>query len=227
MIKIFLICGYGIPQDIMKDFEYRVYMNLAFNKIYDHAVRDQSQSIVIIFSGGNTDSFPPYKRNEASEMIKLFKSLMWRSFVKDLTNNWQLVAEKRALSTLENLLFAKEIIAVRKVKDYKLHIICSLLREGVIERLGQEVFGKSINWQANPLDFHNSPKRYIDPKTRITVEKGGIEFALWALKSSENMGKFRSAYKQKLELTRRNKDMSYEEGVRWWGLKLRELGFML
>ncbi|MCH7640891.1 hypothetical protein IID22_01660 [Patescibacteria group bacterium] len=227
MTKIFLICGYEIPEDMTKDFEYKVYMNLAFNKIYDYAVRDQSQSIVIIFSGGNTDSFPPYKRNEASEMIKLFKSLMGRSFVKDLTEKWQMVVEKRALSTLENLLFAKEIIAVRKVRDYKLHIICSLLREGVIERLGQEVFGKSVNWQVNPLDFQNSPKRYVDPKTRITVEKEGIEFALWALKSPENMGKFRSAYKEKLELTRRNKDISYEDKVKWWGRKLRELGFEL
>jgi methionyl-tRNA synthetase len=45
---------------------------MVFNKIYDLVTRNDIAKPLIIFSGGKTDCFKPYKRNEASEMIKLF-----------------------------------------------------------------------------------------------------------------------------------------------------------
>jgi len=72
MKQVFIVMGYGVPQDIMADGNYAVYLRNVFNHIYDEASRRKVEPI-IIFSGGKTDLFKPYKRTEAGEMIKFFQ----------------------------------------------------------------------------------------------------------------------------------------------------------
>lgn len=64
MKNIFIIPGYGIPKDILKDEPYRKYLGLVFNHIYQICLNKDENKPVIIFCGGNTDIFKPYTRTE-------------------------------------------------------------------------------------------------------------------------------------------------------------------
>ncbi|MDD3006946.1 MAG: hypothetical protein PHX30_05220 [Candidatus Pacebacteria bacterium] len=110
MDGIFLILGYGIPKDIFEDLEYRSYLAVAFNNIFEYARGHEEEKIHIIFCGGKTDMLAPYKRSEAGEMKKYFEYLEKRKFVKKQTRTWKTYCDMTSLSTLENLLNAQKII---------------------------------------------------------------------------------------------------------------------
>ena len=105
MTNIFLVFGYGIPKNILKDENYNFYLKTVFNKIYGVVTKDTYTKPLIIFCGGKTDIFKPYKRNEAEEMRKFFTAMInQRPFLKSITKNWLFIVEKESLSTLENLI---------------------------------------------------------------------------------------------------------------------------
>jgi hypothetical protein len=82
--NVFIIFGYSpIPQDVMNDENYNIYLKVAFNYIYSIAARKKKNEPIILFCGGNTDTIPPYQRTEAEELSKLFKSLQGRLAVKE------------------------------------------------------------------------------------------------------------------------------------------------
>ncbi len=67
------------------------YLKIVFNKIYDLVVKNKIYKPITICCGGETDMFKPYKRTEADEMIKLFKTLIEeRPFLKSTTKSWLL-----------------------------------------------------------------------------------------------------------------------------------------
>lgn len=91
MNNIFLVFGYGVPKNILKDENYNFYLKIVFNKIYDLVVKNKIYKPITICCGGETDMFKPYKRTEADEMIKLFKTLIEeRPFLKSTTKSWLL-----------------------------------------------------------------------------------------------------------------------------------------
>lgn len=88
MKNIFLVFGYGIPKDILKDENYNFYLKMVFNQIYNLVIEKNIDNPVIICSGGKTDMYKPYKRTESTEMTKLFKSIAKRPFLKQVTKDW-------------------------------------------------------------------------------------------------------------------------------------------
>lgn len=221
MNNVFLVFGYGIPKDIMKDENYAVYLRLVFNTIYDLMAKKRfSERVTIIFSGGKTDLYKPFNRTEAEEMIKLFKQFSARPLVKNITKNWALLAEKRSLSTLENFLYCKEMLVQKKFKTKKIHIFCEQTRTLRIKKLSKKIFEK-YGVKVIPIDFDTSEHRYLDPAFLAQKEKTELKHSLWALKNHFNLEKHHKVFKEKLALLKKVKPEDRQKALKkWWEDKL-------
>lgn len=225
MNDIFLVLGYGVPKNILKNEDSNFYLKTVFNKIYSVVVKNKTAKSLIIFCGGKTDMFKPYKRNEADEMIRFFKVMIkQRPFLNSLTKNWLLVSEKESISTLENLIKSEKIISGRKIKKANLFIFCEQTREKRIKVLAKKIFNKNYNSQVVPVDFDVSANRYLPPEFLERKEKAELEHGLWALQSPDNLRKHHEFFAEKIERLRKaNPRLHVDEVRKWWEQKLEEL----
>jgi len=225
MNDVFLVFGYGVPRDILKDENYNFYLKMVFNKIYDFVVKNNIEKPVIIFCGGETDVLKPYKRNEADEMIKFFTTLIKeRPFLKSQTRNWLFISEKDSLSTLENLINSKKIITRRKIKKANFYVFCEQTRERRIKVLAKKIFEKNYNFLVVPLDFDVSANRYLPAEYLAKKESTELKHSLWALQSPENLKKHHKVFEEKFEYFRKVGHKAHVNAVKeWWDQKLKEL----
>jgi len=225
MNDVFLVFGYGIPKNILKDENYNFYLKMVFNKIYDFVVKDKIDKPVIITCGGETDMFKSYKRTEAEEMIKLFSTFVKeRPFLKLITKNWLFIPENKSLSTLENLLNSNEIVQKKKIKKANFFIFCEQTREKRIKVLAKKILDKNYNFLVVPIDFDVSANRYLSPEFLTKKEKVELEHSLWALQSPEKLKKHHEVFVEKIEYLRKAGPEVHVEAVKkWWEQKLKEL----
>lgn len=225
MNNVFLIFGYGIPKNILKDENYNFYLKMVFNKIYGFTVKNKIDRPIIIACGGETDMIKPYKRAEADEMIKLFRVFIKeRPFLKPITENWLFIPENKSLSTLENLLNSNKIIQKRKVEKADILIFCEQTRGKRVKNLAKKIFDKNYNFKVVPVDFDVSSNRYLPPKFLDKKEKFELDHASWAVKSAENLKKHHKIFAEKIEYLRSVKPESRNEAIKkWWEQKLKEL----
>ena len=222
MQELFLINGYGVPKDIFHDENYRSYLNPIFNTIYDRAVREGVQP-VIVFSGGKTDLRKPYNRSEAGEMAKYFSSLAKRPFVRQAVKTWKLERESRALSTLENLLFTRDILKQKYPKIKDITIAFETTRAERIHKVAQKVFAHLDSVTLLPVEFDVSPMRY-DLELIEKKEVLGIEADLLALESPKNLKIHHQIFVDKLAMVRRAGPEHHQEAIRaWWQKSLEQL----
>lgn len=214
-----------MPKDIFKDEKYNFYLKIVFNKIYSIVIKNNITKPIIIFCGGNTDGLKPYKRTEADEMIKFFATMIKEQpFLKSLTRNWIIVSEKESLSTLENLINSKKIIAKRKIRKANLFIFCEQTRENRIKVLARKIFDKNYNFQIEPIDFDVSANRYLSPEYLSKKENTELKHSLWALQSPENLKKHHKVFEEKFEYFRKMGYKAHVNAVKeWWDQKLKEL----
>jgi len=224
MKNIFLVFGYGIPKNILKDENYNFYLKMVFNQIYELVIKNGINDPIIICSGGKTDMYKPYKRTEGAEMVKLIKSIAKRPFLKQVTKDWLFIPEKTSLSTLENFLNCKAILKKRGIQNTNLSIFCEKTRERRIKRLAKETVDKDYNFQVLPIDFDVSENRYLDPKFIEKKEKLVLKHDLWALQSPENLKKYHKLFEEKFEFLRKAGPNAHTRAVReWWEKKINEL----
>jgi hypothetical protein len=225
MTDIFLVFGYGVPKDILKDENYNFYLKMVFNKIYDISIKKNSKKSLIIFCGGKTDMLKPYRRTEADEMIRFFTNLIRkRLFLNRLTKNWFLVPEKTSLSTLENLINSKKIIEKKAIKSAHLTIFCEQSRERRISVLAKKIIGARYSFQVMPIDFDISANRYLFPDFIDSKEKAELKHSLSALKSPENLKKHHKIFAEKFDYFRKMGHKKHTDAVKkWWEKKLGEL----
>lgn len=225
MNDVFLVFGYGIPKNILKDENYNFYLKMVFNKIYDIVAKSKPGKSLIVCCGGETDMFKPYKRNEADEMIKLFTELTEeRPFLNSITKNWLFISENKSLSTLENIINSKKIIDKRKIKKANFFIFCEQTREKRTKVLVKKIFDKNYNFQITPIDFDVSANRYLSPEFLTKKENVELEHSLWALQSPENLKKHHEVFVEKIEYLRKAGHKVHVEAVKeWWEQKLKEL----
>lgn len=195
---VFLIFGYGIPKDIFQDENYKTYLNITFNTIFDKLQKQDSEAYVI-FSGGKTDMIEPYTRSEANEMKKYFESLLQRPFLKDYAEKVNLLVEEESFSTLENMLFTNKIVEAQ-LDPTQVFIFAEKTRENRIKVLADKIY--KIPFDVYPVDFDKSEQRY---NTSAVVQKENIELqaALWALESSENTQEYHELFKGRIDLLRK------------------------
>ena len=224
MNDVFLVFGYGIPKNILKDENYNFYLKMVFNRIYDIASKSESKKPLIICSGGKTDMFKPYKRTEADEMIRLLKNLSKRPFLKEVTRNWLFIPKKKSLSALENFLNCLQLIKKRRIKKANFYIFCEQTREKRIQILAKKIFDKNYNFLVVPIDFDVSANRYLSPDFIAKKEKAELEHSLWALQSPENLKKYYEVFVEKIDYLRKAGPKVHVEAVKkWWEQKLKEL----
>lgn len=222
MQNFFLINGYGVPKDIFNDDAYRGYLNPIFNTIYDEAVLGGVQP-VIVFSGGKTDMFKPYRRTEAGEMAKYFKFLAARSSVSKVTRAWKYELESKALSSLENILFARDLLAKKHPQIRSGTIIFEQSRAKRIHAIAERVFLKLSKLTFLPIDFDMSVTRY-DLKSIEDKELYALEMDLWSMENSKNLKVHHEIFANKIKVLRQAGPAHHKEAVKaWWKQSLNKL----
>jgi hypothetical protein len=221
MKNIFIVPGYGIPKDILKDESYKRYLGLVFNHIFEVCTKIDNWRPIIIFCGGPTDIFKPYKRIESQEMKKLFLEYARRNFVKNYTKNWCYKTENKSLSTVENLLFAKSIIS--KIKDKgKIYIFCEYTRQLKLKTFAKKIF--TDKFLIIPLDFDLSTSRYHNPEFIKKKENMEIKSGLLAIRDKIFRVKYRKTFIEKLAYFRKMGPARHGESINiWWQKKIKEL----
>ncbi len=223
MNYVFLVFGYGVPENILKDEKYNFYLKMVFNKIYGFVITNKIDKPIIIACGGKTDMLKPYKRTEADEMIKLFSAIIKeRPVLKPLTKKWLFIAENKSLSTLENLLNSNKIIRKRKVKKAEFFIFCEQTREKRIKILSKKILDINYNFKVVPIDFDVSENRYLPTEYLAKKEKAELKQSLWALKSPKNLKKHHKVFEEKFEYFRKAGLEGHINAVKeWWDQKLK------
>ncbi|MFH1404847.1 MAG: hypothetical protein ABIH21_01990 [Patescibacteria group bacterium] len=151
---VVLICGYGVPNNILKDINYNLYLTVCVNKLFSTHRYDSGY---IILSGGKTDCFKPYRRTEAGEMKKWIKKKIIQ--IEKATKeklSWKIILDKKALTTVENLLFLKQFI--NKTTKIKPIIFFEYSRTDKIRKLVKTIFQDKT--ELYPIDFDGSSIRY-------------------------------------------------------------------
>lgn len=221
MKNVFIIFGYGIPKDIIKDENYNFYLKMAFNRLYDLAL-ENSQKSLIIACGGKTDFFKPYQRTEGQIIVNWFKKFIdQRSYLKNITKHWQLLAEKKSISTLENLLYSYKILKKLKINQAKVFIFCEQTRGRRIKILAKKIF-KNYSLQVVPIDFDVSETRYLPVDYLHKKENRELKYSLWALKNPQNFQKHHRIYEEKFKYLRQIPHQKQMLALRkWWDEKAK------
>lgn len=216
MAPIFLILGYGVPRDILKDEHYSFYLKMAFNSIYDIYQKNAAQKTTIIFCGGKTDCFKPYTRTEAGEMARFMKSYLTpKKYLKDFLKTVVFLEEKKGLSSLDNFLEAKNILSKRRIKG-AIYVVCEKTRERKIRTLATKVFAKN-NPRVMTIDFDISKNRYLDPQFLFEKEKKTLLVELKALNDKQFLKKYHTLLKKKILYLRSAGSGRQVEAVKqWW-----------
>ncbi|MFA6447451.1 MAG: hypothetical protein WCW31_04335 [Patescibacteria group bacterium] len=221
MKQHFLVLGYGIPKNILEDENYNFYLKLVFNHIFHWCTTHDQWDPVIIFSGGKTDMFKPFRRTEAREMIKLFATLTKRPTVKARVKEWSLVPEMRSFSTLDNLLYAADIYSSQQQDEAKIIIFGEQTRYKRIQLLAKKIFDEV---KVIPIDFDQTANRYLDPAFIKHKESEVMKFDLWALEDPSNLKEHRALFKKKFAFLRKAGPTKHVDAVKqWWEQELREL----
>lgn len=225
MRHIFLVFGYGVPKNILKDENYNFYLKMVFNKIYDIVTKNSIDDPIIIPCGGKTDMFKPYDRTEADEMIRFFEAFIQeKSYLQPITKNWTFIPEKKSLSTLENLLNSIKIVKNKEIKKAQLYIFCEQTRENRIKTIATQVLQNNNPITIIPIDFDTSPNRYLAPEYLAKKENLELKHSLWVLQSPEHLIKHHKVFEEKIEYLRTIHNQTDINTVKeWWDKKLKEL----
>lgn len=212
-MKVFIIPGYGIPESIEQDQNYLTYLHVAFNRIYEAA---KGEKALIIPCGGPTNCTPPYEGTEAAMIGAYIQKLIDRPMMGDLCKAWSIQLENRSLSTLENLIFVKDILD--RTEGVELVVIfCEATRADRIRVVSNQILSTRRNVTIEAIDFDITANRYS--KTVVGVkEQRATDGFLWALESPERLAKYHELYERRLTLIRtlQNEGLSHVDAVAEW-----------
>jgi hypothetical protein len=212
-MHIFLICGYGIPKDIQRDQNYLTYLSIVFNHIYTLAV---GQEAAIIPCGGATNCEPPYQGTEARAIADYLDQLMHREETVRQTSLWRVLPEEQSLSTLENLLFAKDILEAEHLTG-AITIFCEKTREDRLRAFMTHLFPDTTT-QVYAIDFDISKNRYLDTATIQKKEASSIQEGLWTLQAPDRIQKHHELFQRKFAFLRQRQSegLSHVDAVKEW-----------
>ena len=190
-----------------------MYLRLAFNQIYQRARDDDA---AIIPCGGPTNCSPPYEGTEARTISTYLKTLMDREAVAGVTKKWRILEEDQSLSSLENLVFAANIIKQHNLSGH-VTIFCEFSRGNKLQTFAPHIFkDRSINVVS--IDFDISKNRYLDPEVIQRKEALGIKEGLWTLEDSERLKRHHEFFQRKFDFLRKRQSegLSHVDAVEEW-----------
>lgn len=228
MPDVYLIFGYGIPRDILRDAAYRAYLGGVFSFISRDVRRRRVRQPVVIASGGHTDCFAPYRRYEGGELLRGFRALATRPSVAPATRSWRLLTERTALSTLENITGSRAVLRRYRIKPSSITMFCEPTRSRRVRTIGRKVFGRiPLRVVAIPFPAPTEPSQ--NRRAIVAKERRAIAYDRWALCSPGNFRRYHALYRRKLEFmrqlgTKRNHPQLTGPALRqWWQAARREL----
>ncbi|MCR4314408.1 MAG: YdcF family protein [Candidatus Uhrbacteria bacterium] len=220
---IFLVLGYGVPQNLKADLNYRAYLNIAFNAVFARAANAPA---AIIVCGGPTNGVPPYDVTEAQALATYLQSMKSRPEMNEQADAWTVFQEGESLSSLENLIFAKRLMEANNIEG-PITIFCEATREVRLGETARLVFGKV---RIDPIDFDVSKNRYLDPAVTKKREDIALQETLWTLQDESRLSAHHAFYEKKFEWFR----AQVEKGIphvdiveEWYKTKLYELAHEL
>jgi hypothetical protein len=218
-MNIFIICGYGIPENIKTDQNYPIYLSVVFNTIFS---RSRNKATVIIPSGGATSCAPPFKGTEGKIMAEFLQELMHRDYTKAQTGEWQVMPEEQSLSTLENLLLCKKIIEARALQG-PITIFYEITKTQRIKTLAQKIFAQQTGVES--IDFDVSKNRYLNQEILDRRERMALEESLWTLESPDRLPTHHEFFEKKLEFLRSSAlaGVSHVDAVEEWTKRMPEI----
>lgn len=197
MQSTFIVPGYGVPRDIVRDENYRTYLTVVFNTILTRTRTEGSRRPRIVFSGGPTDCFPPYRRREAVEMRRYFHRWQ-RTAARREIGAWRVLVERRSLSTLENLLFVRARLRSRNIRPSRLVLFAEATRAERIRQIAPLVFGRRLHAEIVAVDFDCSPLRYLPSSELQRREARALTDVRRALRSSRALAEHHRRFVRKI-----------------------------
>lgn len=214
MCSIFLIVGYGIPKDMSEDLNYRIYLGVVFNTIFTWCVANDSWNPMIIFSGGKTDMYPPYRRSEAVEMRNVFRRLMKRPACVKQVKAWSLLTETMSLSTLDNFIYTKELLKRKNVKDEFVQVFGEFTRKQRLQRQAGHFFKQSL---VTAIDFDQAGNRYLESSFIEKREREAYKLEHRVLIGRVPYIQYRQLFVRKIQYLREAGPDAHVDAVRrWW-----------
>jgi hypothetical protein len=212
MQPIFLICGYGVPEDIATDRNYQTYLTVVFNMMYAMA---RGADATIIPCGGPTSPRAPYTETEAKMIGGFLERLLSRKETAEECKAWKIVLEDRSLSTLENLVYARDIIRDRGILG-TVTVFCEVTREERVRAVAEKVFAREVT--VVPVDFDLSPNRYLEPGFIRKKEETETALSLWSLDDPARFAKHHELFERKFSLLRKldAEGVPHAEAIRRW-----------
>lgn len=205
-----IVLGYGVPENIMEDVAYTTYLTVAFNRMYAQAQRAQVQEPRVILCGGPTD-INGGMQTEAAEMKRWFLQHMQTHKI----SGWHCYTEEQSLSTLENLMFAKRVIAAKHLSFHELHVYCEQTRVWRVSQLIEGLF-KGVSYDVQGVDFDASARRYSGLDALLHQELLVCNHDLWALQDQEHFKAHHKLYEQKMHILREKGPHDMEEAQKEW-----------
>jgi hypothetical protein len=203
-MKAFIIPGYHLPDNIENDEKYIKYFDFACNEIVKIS---NSEKVLVILSGGNIDMDKPFERILSKVMLPLFKN-----YADKYNINCLVKTEENSLSSLENLIYSKDILDEFKV-SFEIYIFSDKQRIERSKILADKVFDNPIMLGVDIS--HELEKQNVDVVNK--KEELATKFSLWALKSKDNFDKFKSVYDEKYTYLRTvSPEKRKEAEIEWW-----------
>ena len=122
-MQIGIVCGYGITADA----RLTNYLQAVIQHAHAHQLR------ALILSGGAT--VPQNPRTEAQVM---------RETIMALTTAFDVILEERSITTLHNLLYARQLIVDRRLPITTVYIFCDAVRALKVVCLATLIFQRQI-----------------------------------------------------------------------------------
>lgn len=203
-MKAFIIPGYHLPNNIENDEKYIKYFDFACKEI----VRiSNSEKVLVILSGGNIDMDKPFDRILSKVMLPLFNS-----YIDKYNINCLVKTEEKSLSSLENLIYSKDILDEFK-ENFDIYIFSDKQRLDRSKILSDKVFD-------NPIMLGVDISHELEKQNAEVVNKKeelATKFSLWALNSKDNFDKFKSVYNEKYAYLRTiSPEKRKEAEIEWW-----------
>ncbi len=203
-MNVYIVPGYHLPKDINNDQTYMKYFDYVCIEIKKIS---NDEKVLIVLSGGNIDMDEPFDKILSKEMMKLFEK-----YKTKYNLNCLIKTEEKSLSSLENLLYSRDIIDEFNDKN-EIYIFSDTQRLSRMKVLADNVFD---NPKMLGIDLSQSEEKQ-NADTVNKKEELATKFSLWALRSEKNFEKFRNIYSEKYAYLRTIPPENRKSAeIEWW-----------
>jgi hypothetical protein len=150
------------------------------------------------------------------------RDLMERDILLGQTAQWKIIEEDTSLSTLENQMFAKALIAHHHLNG-PITLFCDVTRRERAQAVAQKVFNEPVTVVG--VDFDITRNRYIDSDVLQKKEALATKESLWTLEDPARLAPHHEFFLRKLEFLRerQRQGLSHVDAVHEWTTQMADV----